>query len=62
MYRARYCGPIQKYRRRMALLRIPEGEPFVLAQFDDRSMPEAFGWHPFPRHYFEDLVELTDDK
>ena len=39
-----------------ALLRQdPENEDNYLAQFDPRHVPEAFGWHSFPKKNFVNI-------
>lgn len=41
------------------LMQDPANEDNYLAQFDALHLPEAFGWHPFPKSYFVNLVELS---
>ena len=62
---ARYIGVRKRLYGKMALVQIPawqhskldglEPAPCVLAQFDDTTQPDAFGWSVFPASDFEGL-------
>lgn len=48
-----YIGPDPRFRGKTALVQGDASESIVLVQFDDRSLPQAFGWHPFLRAVFD---------
>lgn len=55
----RYIGPNEYLDGKTALVK-PAKHGYVVAQFDDMGMKGdakmlAFGWHPFPAMYFEDI-------
>ena len=55
-----YCGngPYMKLRYKGAILRQdPETKENYLAQFDDKCLHEAFGWHSFPKDHFINITE-----
>jgi hypothetical protein len=39
--------------KRAALMADPNDAAWVLAQFDDLAIPQAYGWHPFPAGDFQ---------
>jgi len=46
-------GPDERLRFKGALImQHPEKEDHYLTQFDARHLPEAFGWHAFPKNLF----------
>jgi hypothetical protein len=53
--RGTYVGDDRRLQGKEALL-LPsqEGSLYVMAQFDDRELPEAIGWSRFPVTYFEE--------
>ena len=51
-----YTGGVRRLKNRRAILRpAARGEDYILAQFDSRHVPEAFGWHEFKRKHFVNL-------
>ena len=50
----RWCGPRSQYSRDETALVVPHPVTTgkVLAQFDNRELPEAYGWHEFPASFF----------
>lgn len=52
-------GPDERLRFKGALLRNdPDNELNFLVQFDPLWLPEAHGWHPFPKKYFVNLTPI----
>lgn len=53
-------GSIARLRNKKALLQQdPNKQNNFLAQFDKRHLPEAFGWHSFPKKLFVKLKSLS---
>jgi hypothetical protein len=49
-----YSGLVKRLRFKQALVRDdPKNEDNYLCQFDDRSLPEAYGWHSHPKKNFD---------
>lgn len=61
MVKAVYYGPAVQLQGKSALIRVQDGK--LLAQFDDTSLYEAFGWHEYSLDCFctpELLVRLLE--
>lgn len=50
-----YDGPVKHLRLQRAMLMPADDPNMVKAQFDQRHLPEAFGWHEFPRRDFVNI-------
>ncbi len=49
-------GPDKRLRFQGALLQQdPEKEGYCIAQFDPLHLPEAYGWHSFPKKLFVNI-------
>lgn len=52
-------GPEQHLRFKRALLRQHPNRPdYYIAQFDNISLREAYGWHTYPKKRFVNIEEL----
>lgn len=54
-----YTGTTALLAGKTALLRVEENSNFVKAQFDDRTLAVAYGWHTFPKSDFN--IHPTED-
>lgn len=56
MLRGMYDGTEQRLRQQGVLLMPdPDNEDNYLAQFDGFHLPEAYGWHSFPKKDFVNI-------
>ena len=56
-------APLEQLRLKGALLRQdPDYSDCFLAQFDDRSLPEAYGWHTLPKEHFIGVEGIASPK
>ncbi len=54
LHNIRYIGPQERLKGKLALVQLDGLEPHkCTAQFDDTSLPEAYGWHPFKVSEFD---------
>ena len=52
-------GRLPSHKGKTAMIIEAEQAGIVLAQFDDTTLPEAFGWHPFLASDFE-IIPLSE--
>lgn len=61
MIRVRYTGPDERLQGHTALAVTSPGDPDTLSvQFEDRSLPEAFGWREAPAAHFQLVPEALE--
>ena len=57
-----YSGSSNRLGGKHAILLPAPKAGWVLAQFDDLDLPEAYNWHPFPEGDFKEDVPIDWDE